>query len=32
MDEYIKLYEFNTEFYSTYPAEQIEEEFISYLE
>jgi hypothetical protein len=31
MDSYEKIYEFNTEFYSSYPPEMIEEAFIGYL-
>ena len=31
MDSYEKIYEFNTEFYSSYPPEIIEDAFINYL-
>lgn len=31
MDSYVKLYQINTELYSTYIPEIIEEEFIHYL-
>ena len=31
MDPYEKVYEFNTEFFSSYPPKMIEEAFINYL-